>query len=411
MEKTNPNNNPAAGSFTVAVFSVAGIIAAGVVIQFLAGPLDIRLLAFPANLLVVALMVCVAVLINVYSGSPLSRWISGVPFSAALIGGFVATGLVMGLIPQSSHLEIAASPFPEGMHSVTSSWPFALLYFTVLLVLACVVIRRALNFKWKDFPFYLNHAGLFLLLAAAGFGAADREKYQLTAYRDKVYSTAYSYSAGHPRPLPFTVRLDRFDIDYYPARLFLEVRQPGAGEKYFYADCTDTDPVVFNGAVRLTVLEYLPNAGVGVEFYPADSTTGNSAALLRLEDLRSGEVAREWVSAGIDKLHTVFSFGNYRLTMLDPEPKRYYSGITIDNGLGDARQAIIEVNKPLRYGHWRVYQYGYDQSAGPLSAYSVLLLVADPWINLAYAGMALLAAGSVCMVWTGRGKRKKVTKR
>lgn len=52
-----------------------------------------------------------------------------------------------------------------------------------------------------------------------------------------------------------------------------------------------------------------------------------------------------------------------------------------------------------------VYQYSYDQSAGRMSRHSGFELVYDPWMNFVWAGLMLMGAEAVGMIWQGRHGR------
>jgi len=82
----------------------------------------------------------------------------------------------------------------------------------------------------------------------------------------------------------------------------------------------------------------------------------------------------------------------------DHTPKRFASDITVYTEDGDSVQGIVEVNKPLKVGGWKIYQYGYDTSRGAYSAYSVFQLVRDPWIFWVYLGICMMLAGAVCLM-------------
>jgi cytochrome c biogenesis factor len=97
-----------------------------------------------------------------------------------------------------------------------------------------------------------------------------------------------------------------------------------------------------------------------------------------------------------------------KTVMTRPEPKRFVSDIDVYAEDGSHGHALLEVNKPYKMGHWMLYQYGYDNEAGNLSAYSVIELVYDPWVTPVYIGIILLACGSVCMLWSGN-KRKEAS--
>ncbi|MCD8172341.1 MAG: hypothetical protein LUD76_02605 [Alistipes sp.] len=94
--------------------------------------------------------------------------------------------------------------------------------------------------------------------------------------------------------------------------------------------------------------------------------------------------------------------GGHSVVMTRPEPRRFISDIEAFTPDGRSVAGLLEVNRPLRLGHWRLYQYGYDTQAGRMSQYSVIELVYDPWAVPVYVGILLLGAGSVCMLWSGR---------
>ena len=53
-------------------------------------------------------------------------------------------------------------------------------------------------------------------------------------------------------------------------------------------------------------------------------------------------------------------------------------------------QATVDVNKPVEVDGWRIYQYGYDTAMGAMSQTSILELVSDPWLPLAYTGIYMM---------------------
>jgi cytochrome c biogenesis protein ResB len=84
------------------------------------------------------------------------------------------------------------------------------------------------------------------------------------------------------------------------------------------------------------------------------------------------------------------------------QPKRFASTLTVASPDGESVRGTAEVNSPLRFDGWMVYQSGYDSEAGAESAYSVVELVRDPWLWGVYVGFAMIAAGAVVMIWKGR---------
>ena len=90
-------------------------------------------------------------------------------------------------------------------------------------------------------------------------------------------------------------------------------------------------------------------------------------------------------------------------------PKRFASEVTVHTKQGAAREATIEVNKPLKVHGWNIYQYDYDEEAGTESTVSVLQLVKDPWLPFVYTGIYMMLAGAVSLLFfvAPRPKRKE----
>lgn len=74
----------------------------------------------------------------------------------------------------------------------------------------------------------------------------------------------------------------------------------------------------------------------------------------------------------------------------DGTPRRFRSEVRFGQ-----RAAAIEVNAPVRHGGYTFYQDSYDTQR---NAYTVLLVVRDPWLPAAACGAALLAAGALLML-------------
>ncbi len=79
-------------------------------------------------------------------------------------------------------------------------------------------------------------------------------------------------------------------------------------------------------------------------------------------------------------------------------PKRFASDISVSSTEGGNVSGTVEVNKPLKFNGWKIYQYSYDVKSGPDSQYSVFMLVRDPWLPLVYLGIFMMLAGALCLV-------------
>lgn len=80
-------------------------------------------------------------------------------------------------------------------------------------------------------------------------------------------------------------------------------------------------------------------------------------------------------------------------------PKQFISHLTVDG-----HKMITEVNAPCSYNGYSIFQEGCDMQYG---RYSILQLVRDPWLPVVFLGMAILACGSILLLF-GR-LRLKIT--
>jgi hypothetical protein len=78
------------------------------------------------------------------------------------------------------------------------------------------------------------------------------------------------------------------------------------------------------------------------------------------------------------------------------------SKVKVFTATGRSIESEVSVNNPLRAGEWLIYQYDYDSSSGPRSAWSGFELVRDRWLYLAYAGFIILSVGCAGLVIRGR---------
>lgn len=83
-----------------------------------------------------------------------------------------------------------------------------------------------------------------------------------------------------------------------------------------------------------------------------------------------------------------------------PVPKRFCSTVTLKNKEQE-KTVAIEVNRPVHFKGFILYQDGYDTSQGVNSQYSVLLAVRDPWLWLVYTGIIMLLTGAIGLIIYG----------
>ena len=81
----------------------------------------------------------------------------------------------------------------------------------------------------------------------------------------------------------------------------------------------------------------------------------------------------------------------------DGSPRRFASEIQIFTRNGKKYAATVDVNKPVKFDGWKIYQYGYDVERGAQSEYSILEVVSDPWLPAVYVGIFMMLAGALSL--------------
>ena len=161
-------------------------------------------LKFPVNL---ALLLCCCILLWVLQrekpGWGVSRFLASGKLSTALLGLFLAACLLMGLIPQSAE--------GEGLHCIRRTPWFIGIYIMLLTNLWCVEASR---FGRKRLRFTLNHAGLFLAMAAGLAGVPDESVSRIRLERgaegnmELLDFVAEYHDNGTPRHYEASVLID-----------------------------------------------------------------------------------------------------------------------------------------------------------------------------------------------------------
>ncbi len=402
-------------SYKEAVAFTGGIVAVGLLLQFSAGPFDFTILRWPVNILLGGLVLVCLLLFSLQRKSAFYQWFSGVPVAVTLVGTLVLLGVIMGLTPQVAPGEGPGVDWPSrlGLMQMTSFWPFVLVYFITLLSLGALIIRRLYAFRLRHYAFYLNHIGLWLLLFAAGLGAADIKRYVMHVREGEVEWRVYN-DKDDVLDLPVAIELKDFYMEEYPPKLTVIDRQTGhpqPEQQPAYFQLGEQDRVGQLNGWDISVEDYLHQAVRNSDSSYREVPMPGSvpAARVKARHPQTGVVREGWVCAGnIAQLYMVLHLDErYSLAMTRPEPKRFVSDINVYAEDGAQAHALLEVNKPCKLGHWMIYQHGYDNDAGNMSTYSSFELVYDPWVIPVYIGIILLACGSVAMLWSGN-QRKEV---
>lgn len=361
-------------------------------------------LSFPFN--VYALATYIALLFVLYKwfiNSALVRWLSKVPASISSIALLTLLVMIMGIVPQvPSDNSIITN---LGLNRITSNWAFLLILFQFLTCLGLVTIKRILQFKKSNLGFILNHLGLFLALTAGVLGSGDVHRLSLNTYEGKNNWIATDKN-NREIALPFAIHLNDFLIEEYNPKVALIDNESGEilyndGENLYLIE-KGKNFIYKNFEVIID--EYHSTSGrIGDNYAPVNEIGAPPSALISVRNTIDNSEVKGWISCGS------FSFPYQSLkineevsmVMTIPEAKKFSSDITILSAKGDETPAVLEVNKPFKYGGWKLYQLSYDEKLGKWSNLSVIELVRDPWLPIIYAGIFMMIFGAVYMFWVG----------
>lgn len=399
---------------------VLGIILVGFLLQLTIGSFSFYLLTSPVNYIIGALMIVLCAASMFFKKNRFIAWFSGVSLSVTLILALLVLSLILGLTPQTSQIDTPDTSnvfILLGFDRMTRTWAFVLVYFITLLSLGCLIARRLRAFNWRDYGFYFNHMGLWIVFFAAGLGYADIERYVMHVTEGETEWRVFD-EKHNMIELPIAIHLIDFDMEEYPPKLTIIDRETGEAQPVKRPEFYQLDPKNMHaklGDWLIQVDEYIHEAvRTSDSTYREVPMPGSTpAARIKAVHSQTGEQHRGWVCGGNQaQLYMTLPLSEqFAVVMTQTEPKRYMSDVEVYTQDGREKKGVLEVNKPLQIGHWTVYQYGYDDAMARLSSYSSIELVRDPWKNTVYLGFLLIALGTIAMIWNGKSIRQKYAKK
>ena len=399
-----------------------GLFITGVILQMTTGKVDATLFRYPLN--AIAGGVFLFFLIMVYAASrkaAVLQWFYSLTASITSLTAWMLLVIIMGLTRQvapSATVTHGGLLSGLGFMQMTVSWPFMLLFLYFLSVLGLVTIRKISCFKWKDVPFILNHAGLFITLLAAILGNGDLQRLRMTVPQGEPEWRATD-EAGEMQELPLAIELKSFTIDEYPPKLLIIDNADGKAlpEKNPENILVESTPLSGNLLDwEIEVTDLLPMAACvpgkdTVNFVAFHSEGATTALYVTARNKASGVEKSGWVSCGSFMFPYVSLQLNEEVSLVMPErePKRFASEVLVYTKEKEQVEALIEVNKPFSMSGWKIYQLSYDETKGKWSRLSIFELVKDPWLPLVYTGILMMLLGSVCLFILAPGNKPEQT--
>lgn len=270
------------------------------------------------------------------------------------------------------------------------------------------ILKRSMVYQSKNITFLLNHFGLWLVMFAGVLGQGDLVRLKMDLYKDKIEWRATDDN-GNIIELPIAIELKSFDIDIYPNKLFvidsLGNSLPKEKPIGFMLEKDGSEGKILDW--KITQHQYLEKAIPDTDStYVSHGMWGSTnAALVTVENLKTKERKKGWISAGNFQLppRTIQLDADHTLVMAPAEARKFQSDVVIyQKDTEQIRREKIEVNHPVKVDGWKIYQVSYDERMGRWSDLSVVELILDPWLPVVYTGIFILMAGGVAFLFKNR---------
>lgn len=323
-----------------------------------------------------------------------------------------STLLAIGLLAVLS----AAASF-SGAHDAKAffnSIPLIIYWHAMLLLLAAglAVFPRLL----RKPGLLLMHSGCILVIAGSMWSSQVGHRIAAEVFGIKKVPTGYmsipegvseSHIVADNREmlgeLPFSIRLNKFSIEYYPGHknadpnVFIRTKE---GEVFKVPASPGSSISLGNTKTRLTVARIFNNFKMQIEngatkAYDAEGGS-NPAVELKVENpdgtSYSAYAFQHFAHPQKDGLQLAY------VPAEDASPviKSYLSDLSVLESGREVLRQTIAVNHPLHFGGYHFYQHSYGQENGN---YTVLSVTSDSGLYLVFSGYFLLCLGALWHFW------------
>ncbi len=244
----------------------------------------------------------------------------------------------------------------------------------------------------KKISYLMVHCSVLVVLAGSVVTHYAKEEGFIHILEGQVVDEFFIMKDGQQTKekgkLPFHVRMDKFDVEFYDPvpMLYFFVKgkdQPVGSLQLKKGEQTTVDGVTVK-AIGLGEQDVVP--------VPGHPPVQVQVAQFEANGKATGLFAGKHVL--VDGLAIMFH-------LREGEPKVYQSTLTVLDGSGNEVQSQkVVVNDPLRQGGYWFYQSNWDPKN---RRYSGIHMVRDPGLPLIFLGLIILVLGTLAKVRIGRG--------
>jgi hypothetical protein len=388
---------------------VSGLLATGLALQIATGGLNRTAFSWPVNMYIGTLftaMIAAGWLFNRDQKKTPVQWLASIPAAITSISMVTFLVLLMGFTLQDD----TQNPVwvqTLGLSNMTASWPFLFGITYFLIALGMATMKRLVPFKGRNIGFFLNHAGLYVIILGGMLGSADLQRYTMQLHEGEIVWTA-SDNHGHSIEMPLALELVSFNMEEYNPKVV--VIDPYTGRiipesiPQMFEIETGNRGNILGYEVEIEQFHML-SGKMEDRYEPANHYGAAPAALVRVTT-EEGNIIEGWISTGSFMMpHSLLDLNHiyeYSLAMTIPQASHYSSDVILYTRTGDVKEVQILVNHPVNAEGWKLYQYSYDDRFGRWSPTSVIEAIRDPWLPFVYAGIFMVMAGSVYLMTLGK---------
>ena len=384
------------------------IIFLGFVLQTISQDNIVLLVSFPKNLLAgLVFLTFLTLSFFLWKKHPVMKWLGSVSAALPAILGFTLLALLLGLVKQDTPSQ---NPLVQllGINHLVQTWPFILMTLYLLILLGIVTLKRLTPFTLRNFGFFLNHTGLFLILFASALGSSDVQQLKMNCYENETEWRAMDNS-GRIVEVPLAIKLLDFKIDEFRPKVTIvdnKTGQPVSEKGKNKQEVLDRNSLDLPG-YHLEVQQFLESSAKDSNEYISTNTPGAApSAKIKVTNTVNHTEVSGWIFSGSysQQAQNLKLDDQYSLCLLPPEPRKFSSELNIHTSQGQRINTTIEVNHPVKIDGWTIYQLSYNAEMGRWSKLSVLELVRDPWLPAVFTGIFLMMAGAIFLFIYGKPK-------
>ena len=289
------------------------------------------------------------------------------------------------------------------LYDLFHSFWFASLLILTAVSLFLVLVKRN-PFRATQWGFLLSHGGIILILAGAigGYFTSESGMINLNEGQsaNSVVLTKNGALTGFKRDLGFDLKLQDFQVEYYPAEYKIYAYRLDSAKKEYTAE----------GSYKLKQGKKYKIPGTDTTLFIRSAESGDTASAQILASGPNGMY--EATLTDHPTAPTYLNHGEIAVLIdkRNQEAKDYRSILSIyENGI-ERKRATVQVNQPLKYKGFTFYQANFDPEN---PAYSGIQMVRDPALGFVYAGFVMMSLGVIFifyirprMVEAGRRKQE-----